>query len=146
MQPTPSQSSKKTQVTPERLMQFAFGYAPAIMIGTAAELGVFDALEDGPKTASELAKATGASERGLQALSNALVGFEFLAKNGDRYSLTPESATYLASGARSISPGQATAPQSMKARSKNCTSRSGVSAPVSFSRCNCTRPVSPSLK
>lgn len=78
-------------------MQFAFGYAPPIMIGTAAELGLFDALEAGAKTASELAKATGASERGIQALSNALVGFEFLAKDGDRYSLTPESATYLVS-------------------------------------------------
>ena len=97
MQPTTSQSSKKPQVTPERLMQFAFGYAPPIMISTAVELGVFDALETGPKTVAELAKATGASERGLKMLMNGLAGFEFLAKDGDRYSLTPESATYLVS-------------------------------------------------
>jgi len=97
MQTSTSPSSKQPQVTPERLMQFAFGYAPAIMISTAAELGVFDALETGPKSAPELAKAVDASERGLQMLTNALAAFEFLAKDGDRFSLTPESATYLVS-------------------------------------------------
>src|ERR1700694_6044305 len=97
MQTSTSQSPKQPQVTPERLMQFAFGYAPPIMIGTAAELGVFDALEAGPKTVSDLAKATGASERGLKMLMNGLAGFEFLAKDGDRYLLTPESATDLVS-------------------------------------------------
>jgi DNA-binding IclR family transcriptional regulator len=44
----------------------------------------------------ELSARTGASVRGLRALLNALLGFEFLSKNGDgRYALTPESATFL---------------------------------------------------
>jgi len=97
MQPTTSSSSKQPQVTPERLMQFAFGYAPPIMISTAVELGVFDALDSGAKTAAELAKSVNASERGLQKLLNGLAGFDFLKKEGDRYSLTPESATFLVS-------------------------------------------------
>jgi ubiquinone/menaquinone biosynthesis C-methylase UbiE len=96
MQPS-SSTSKPPQVTPERLMQFAFGYAPPIMISTAVELGVFDALDKGPKTPAELAKSLNASERGLRSLMNGLTGFEFLSKDGDRYSLTPESSTYLVS-------------------------------------------------
>ena len=97
MQASTSSSSKQPQVTPERLMQFAFAYAPPIMIGTAIELGVFDALDSGPKTLAELATTVRTSERGLRMLINALVGFEFLAKDGDRYSLTPESAAFLVS-------------------------------------------------
>jgi len=97
MHASTSPSSKQPQVTPERLLQFAFGYAPPLMIGTAVELGVFDALDAGPKTAAELAKTLKVSERGLQILMNGLVGFELLGKNGDRYLLTPETATYLIS-------------------------------------------------
>jgi ubiquinone/menaquinone biosynthesis C-methylase UbiE len=97
MQASTSSSSKQPQVTPERLMQFAFAFAPPIMISTAVELGVFDALDSGPKTAPELARTLRASERGLQMLMNGLVGFELLSKDADRYSLAPESATYLVS-------------------------------------------------
>ena len=96
MHASTSQSSQP-QVTPERLTQFAFAYAPPVMISTALELGVFDALESGPKSASELAKTLKVSERGLPMLMNGLVAFEFLAKDGDRYSLTPESAAFLVS-------------------------------------------------
>jgi predicted nicotinamide N-methyase len=59
---------------------------------------VFDVLDGGAKTVAEVAKETGASERGLAAVMNALVGLDFLAKGHDgRYSLTPESATFLVS-------------------------------------------------
>jgi len=97
MQAGTSSSSKQPQVTPERLMQFAFGYAPPIMISTAVELGIFDALDSGAKSVADLAKSLSASERGLRMLLNGLTGFELLAKDGDRYSLTPESATFLVS-------------------------------------------------
>jgi 3-hydroxy-5-methyl-1-naphthoate 3-O-methyltransferase len=47
---------------------------------------------------TEVQRATGASERGLAAIMNALVGLELLAKDAaGRYSLTPESATFLVS-------------------------------------------------
>jgi 3-hydroxy-5-methyl-1-naphthoate 3-O-methyltransferase len=78
-------------------MQFAFAYAPPVMISTAIELGVFDALDSGPKTLDELATTLRASERGLRMLVNALAGFELLVKDGDRYSLTPESGAFLVS-------------------------------------------------
>jgi ubiquinone/menaquinone biosynthesis C-methylase UbiE len=85
-------------VTPERINQLAFGYAPPLILEAAIRHRVFDVLDSGPKSVSEISKATGASERGLTAIMNVLVGLEFLAKdeNGN-YSLTPESAAFLVS-------------------------------------------------
>src|SRR6266480_3712892 len=65
---------KKDQVTPERLMQFGFAYAPPLIIGAAVSNNVFDTLTDGAKTVEEVSKSTGASRRGLRAIMNALVG------------------------------------------------------------------------
>jgi ubiquinone/menaquinone biosynthesis C-methylase UbiE len=84
-------------ITPERLMQFAWGYAPPLMIEAALKIGLFDVLDAGPKNLSALAAATKSSERGVRALANALVGFQLLAKKGDVYSLAPESAAFLVS-------------------------------------------------
>jgi len=86
-----------TAVTPERIMQFAWGYVPPMVLEAAIRHRVFDVLDEGPKTLEETAKATGASERGLRAIMNVLVGLNFLAKEGERYSLTPESETFLVS-------------------------------------------------
>ena len=91
-------SPAATPPTPERIMQYAWGYAPPLILKAAVRNRVFDALNEGPKTVSETSAATGASERGLSALMNALVGLEFLTRDdAGRYSLTPESATYLVS-------------------------------------------------
>src|SRR6266568_4392295 len=89
---------KKDQVTPERLMQFGFAYAPPLIIGAAASNKVFDSLQSGGKTVEEVSQETGASTRGLRAIMGALVGLELLKKDGrQKYSLTPESATFLLS-------------------------------------------------
>jgi hypothetical protein len=90
--------STSAPVTPERIMQFAWGYIPTVVLEAAIRHRVFDVLDAGPKTLKETAAATGASERGLRAIMNVLVGLNFLAKtDGDRYALTPESATFLVS-------------------------------------------------
>lgn len=92
------QDNRQTPVTPERLRQFAFSYAPALLLETAVRLGLFDVLDQGPKTLEQVAKETNASVRGLRAVMNALVGLEFLAKNAEgKYTLTPESAAFLVS-------------------------------------------------
>jgi Dimerisation domain/Methyltransferase domain len=89
---------KKTPVSPERLMQFGFAYAPPLIIGAAVNCKVFDGLEGGPKTLEQVGHTTGASERGLRAIMNALVGLELLKKDRrGKYSLTPESETFLVS-------------------------------------------------
>lgn len=87
----------KKPVTPERVMQFAWGYAPTLIIQAAVQHRVFDLLNESPKTIKELAKKSGASRRGLTAIANALVGFNFLSRQGERYKLTPESAAFLVS-------------------------------------------------
>lgn len=85
-------------VTPERIYQFAFAYAPPLILEAAILHHVFDVLDNGPKSLSEIGLLTGASERGLSAILNVLVGLEFLAKDAKgNYSLTPESATFLVS-------------------------------------------------
>ena len=92
----PRKTSKKKQVTPERLMQFASAYTPPLIIGAAATNKVFDSLQNGSKTVQQVKNKTGASERGLRAIMNALVGLELLKKDRQgRYSLTPESENFL---------------------------------------------------
>jgi ubiquinone/menaquinone biosynthesis C-methylase UbiE len=89
---------QKKQVNPDRLMELSFAYAPPLIISAAAANKVFDALENSTKTAEEVAKNTGASQRALKILMNALVGLDLLKKDRrGRYSLTPESAAFLIS-------------------------------------------------
>jgi len=91
-------TAKKNQITPERLMQFGFAYAPPLIITAAVSNKVFDSLESGSKTVDQISKETGASARGLRMLMNALVGLELLKKDRhQKYSLTPESAAFLVS-------------------------------------------------
>jgi ubiquinone/menaquinone biosynthesis C-methylase UbiE len=89
---------RKKQVTPERLMELSFAYAPPLIISAGVSNKVFDCLEDGAKTTKQLAEETGASARALGILMNALVGLGLLKKDRqERYSLTPESAAFLLS-------------------------------------------------
>jgi hypothetical protein len=91
-------TSNATPVTPERIMQFAWGYIPPLLLETAIRHGVFDLLDSGPATLAIVSKQTGTSERGLSAVMNALVGLNFLAKDSkELYSLTPESSAFLVS-------------------------------------------------
>ncbi len=84
------------QVTPERIMQMAWGYVPPLVLEAAIRHHVFDVLDSGPKDIWEVQKATGASARGLTAIMDALVGLNFLSKDEqNRFSLTPESSTFL---------------------------------------------------
>lgn len=85
-------------VTPERILQLAWGYVPPLVLEAAVKHRIFDLLDEGPKSPEEIAAATGASKRGLLALLNALVGLAFLAKDtAGRYLLTPESEAFLVS-------------------------------------------------
>lgn len=95
-QPSSSRSSNKP-VTPERLMQIAWGYSLPIMIEAAIKNRAFDVLDSGgPLTAEQLAEKTGASSRSLRIVLNALASIELLRKDSaGKYSLTPESATFL---------------------------------------------------
>jgi len=83
--------------TPKRIMEFAWGYAPTLMIEAAVGHGIFDALDRGPQTLEQLAAGAKVSSRGLKAILNALVSFQLLAREGANYALTTESAAFLVS-------------------------------------------------
>jgi precorrin-6B methylase 2 len=87
------------QISPERLMQFTFGFAPPLMIEAAIRYGVFNTLDKGAKTLDVLCAEAGTSPRGLRTVLNALVGLDVLSKDAaGRYALTEESATFLVTG------------------------------------------------
>ncbi|MGD0729723.1 MAG: class I SAM-dependent methyltransferase [Terracidiphilus sp.] len=91
-------TSVSAPVTPERINQLAFAYAPALVLEAAIRHHVFDTLDSGPKSLREIHEATGASERGLSAILNLLVGLDFLGKDAQgKYALRPESAAFLVS-------------------------------------------------
>jgi 2-polyprenyl-3-methyl-5-hydroxy-6-metoxy-1,4-benzoquinol methylase len=75
----------------------AWGYTAPLIIESALKAGLFDILDKGARTLEQLATKTGASPRGLRAILDALVGLGFAQKKGNRYSLTPESSTFLVS-------------------------------------------------
>ncbi len=87
----------ETPVTRERIMQLWFGFAPPLILEAAVRCRVFDVLDTGPKTAGEVAAATSVSARGARVLLDALVGLEFLTRDGDRYVLAPGAETLLVS-------------------------------------------------
>ncbi len=82
-------------LSPQQLRQTAFGFAPVIMLDAAVRLGVFDALLAGPLVSDEVAQCCRTSTRGTRPLLDALAALGFLNKENGRYSLTPESATFL---------------------------------------------------
>ncbi len=93
-----SQPHNSPQVTPERIWQFAFGYAPPLMIEAAIRHRVFDILDAGPACVDQIADRSGASRRGLRIVLNALVSLGLLSRDDEGlYSLTPESAAFLVS-------------------------------------------------
>ena len=87
----------QSDVRPDRIFQYWFGYAAPLMLEAGVRHKIFDALDAGPTTAEQVAAATGTSPRGVRILLNGLAGLEILRKSGDQYSLTPESAKFLVS-------------------------------------------------
>lgn len=59
------------------------------------DLGVFNALGDGPRTAYELASRAGVAERGMRILCDFLTIHGLITKTEGRYSHTPTSAVFL---------------------------------------------------
>ncbi len=84
-----------------QLMQMLFGFAVSRAMGVAAELGIADALKDGPKTADALAAETGVHARSLYRVLRACASVGVFAEDEEkRFHLTP-----LAEPLRSDVPG-----------------------------------------
>ena len=86
-----------------QLIQMGTGYWVSRVVYMAAELNLGDLLAGGPKSAADLAGATGTHERSLHRLMRTLAGFGVLAHAGDgRFALTP-----LGEALKSDAPGSA---------------------------------------
>lgn len=72
---------------------WAYGRTRALQAGV--ELGLFDALADGPATAAGLSKAIRARERGVRMLADTLCALDLLTKSRAGYELTPTARTFL---------------------------------------------------
>ncbi len=72
-----------------------FAYQRSAALKTAIDLELFTVIEQGARTPSAIAKETDAAERGIRILCDYLTIIGLLAKTGDTYGLTPESAAFL---------------------------------------------------
>jgi len=82
----------------DRIMQLAYGYQPACVLGTAAELDLFSRIGEGRLTAAQLAAALEADARATAMLADALCAIGVLSKREGRYSVTEEFRPFLLSG------------------------------------------------
>jgi SAM-dependent methyltransferase len=83
-------------VTPDVIMQTAMGFMSAKHLFAANDLGVFEALGQGPANLDELAARTSVPSRTLRISVDAMVALGFVVRDGDRYANGPVAATFLA--------------------------------------------------
>ena len=83
------------QPSPAIVFDTLNGYQRTQALKTAIELELFTAIGEGYTTAKAIAERCGASERGTRIVCDYLTINGFLTKQGDEYSLTPDSATFL---------------------------------------------------
>jgi precorrin-6B methylase 2 len=77
--------SEKSKAYGEHIDRIAAGYRDAQVLLTANRLGIFRLLEEGPKTAAELARKLEAPRRGVEILCDALVALTLLHKKEGKY-------------------------------------------------------------
>ena len=93
--------------TPDKVMQCITGGWAAAILGSAARHGVFNGLEGDGDRAEGVAKKTGISVRGAQALLDGLTGLGLVSSSGGRYQNSPEASAFLVKGKPSYLGGMA---------------------------------------
>ncbi len=88
-------TSAAQQPSPQLFFQTVNAHQRTEALKAAIELEVFTAIGEGNTTAAEIAKRCQTSERGMRILCDFLTTMEMLTKQGDRYALTLDSATFL---------------------------------------------------
>jgi len=92
----PNQPSQP--VTPDRIQRYSWSFAFPLILKASVANGIFEALEGTSLTSQELSAKTGASIRGVAALTEALTGMELLHKEDGRYRLAEDASTFLVKG------------------------------------------------
>ncbi|HEX8076185.1 MAG TPA: class I SAM-dependent methyltransferase [Chthoniobacterales bacterium] len=88
-------TSAAQQPSPQLFFQTVNAHQRTEALKAAIELQVFTAIAEGNTTAAQIAKRCQTSERGMRILCDFLTTMEMLTKQGDRYGLTLDSATFL---------------------------------------------------
>lgn len=83
------------QPSPAIVFDTLNGYQRTQALKTAIDLELFTAIGEGNTTVKTIAQRCGASERGTRIVCDYLTVHGFLTKQGDNYSLTPDSSTFL---------------------------------------------------
>src|SRR5205085_5185444 len=89
-----STSTAQQQPSPILFFQTINAHQRTEALKAAIELEVFTAIGEGNTTAEEIAKRCQTSERGMRILCDFLTILGMLTKQGDRYALTLDSATF----------------------------------------------------
>jgi 3-hydroxy-5-methyl-1-naphthoate 3-O-methyltransferase len=97
----PSKKRKKTSLSPAAIMEDITGAWRARSLAAAVELDVFSQMAAGKRTVKDIAEGSGASQRGMASLLDALTAIGYLRKTGSRYNLEPVSAAFLVPGGKS---------------------------------------------
>jgi acetylserotonin N-methyltransferase len=77
------------------LYELATSYWKSASLQAALELGLFEALDEGPQSVDSLAASLSCDRGALQALLDALTGLELLEKTGGDYQISPRQAPFL---------------------------------------------------
>lgn len=85
-----------TDVTPDKVLQVASGFMAAKHLFAASELGLFEALADGPTSIDEAASATGLDAARLQVVADANVALGFIERSESGYINSPVAQAFLA--------------------------------------------------
>jgi len=87
--------TERAVLSPQPIFEALQGFQVTAVLGTAIELGVFDAVATGDSKAAPLAATLGVDERGLTVLLDALVAIGFLVADGSEYALSPIAEVFL---------------------------------------------------
>ena len=88
-------TSAAQQPSPQLFFQTINAHQRTEALKAALELEVFTAIGEGNTTPAEIAQRCQTAERGMRILCDYLTIMEMLTKQGDRYGLTLDSATFL---------------------------------------------------
>ncbi|HZZ42442.1 MAG TPA: methyltransferase [Tepidisphaeraceae bacterium] len=86
------------EVSPDAIMQLAFGYWGSKTLLSAVELGLFTELAKGPLTLHEVSSRVGLHERSARDFLDALVALGMLKREQDKYANTAATDLYLDRG------------------------------------------------
>jgi phospholipid N-methyltransferase len=82
-------------VSPEPIIQVATGFMAAKLLFVANEVGLFEALAEGPATLDQLTERTAVPRRTMRIVTDAMVALGFLERQGNQYQNRPVAETFL---------------------------------------------------